>query len=259
MRNWRIWFLLLWYLALNGILLTVPQRYIFSHFFFHYLKIGRWSLLMKFTDDTEVRDIINMEGDANMIQEDLNNLENQSNRNGMKLNSTNCKPVPLWTNTDFSHKLQGHQFRNKDMQVVPKLQVNHWLGMLRGDEKSRFDPWESWVKYFQETVQVSVAGGGSQCWDPLWSSMLSTESMFRREGLRRGWEQGRVMRLMKRTSPLWPKTTMALLVCSAKRKGERISSCHLFKEDKEQFMLKDDVDSGINGDYLTWKNQNGNS
>lgn len=31
---------------------------------------------MKFADDTEVRDIINMEGDGNMIQEDLNNLEN---------------------------------------------------------------------------------------------------------------------------------------------------------------------------------------
>lgn len=63
----------------------------------------------------------------------------------------------------------------------------------------------------------------------------------------------------ERTSPLWHKTTLALLVWSAKGKGERISPCNLFKEDKEQFMLKDDVDSGINGDYLTWKIQNGNS
>lgn len=53
----------------------VPQVYIFSHIFIHYLKIGRWSLLMKFADDTQVRDIINMEGDGSMIQEDLNNLE----------------------------------------------------------------------------------------------------------------------------------------------------------------------------------------
>ena len=30
----------------------VPQGYIFSHIFIHYLKIERWSLLMKFADDT---------------------------------------------------------------------------------------------------------------------------------------------------------------------------------------------------------------
>lgn len=54
----------------------VPQGYIFSHIFIHYLKIGGWSLLMKFADDTKVGNIINMEGDGNVIQEDLNNLEN---------------------------------------------------------------------------------------------------------------------------------------------------------------------------------------
>lgn len=63
------------------------------------------------------------------------------------------------------------------------------------------------------------------------------------------------------TSLLWHKTTMAWLVYSAKEKGERLSPYHLFKEDKEQFMLKENVDSGTNGlygDYLTWKIQNGN-
>lgn len=31
---------------------------------------------MKFADDTKMGGIINMEGDDNMMQEDLNNLEN---------------------------------------------------------------------------------------------------------------------------------------------------------------------------------------
>lgn len=76
-------------------------------------------MLIKFADDTEVGDITNKERDGNMIQEDLNNLENQSNKSGVKLNSANCKLVPFCTNTNFCHKLQGHQFRNRNMRVVP--------------------------------------------------------------------------------------------------------------------------------------------
>ena len=54
----------------------LPQGYIFSRIFIHYLKIGRWSLLMKFADDTKVGVIISVEGAGNMILEDPNNLEN---------------------------------------------------------------------------------------------------------------------------------------------------------------------------------------
>ena len=52
------------------------SRSIFSRIFIRYLKIGRWSLLIKFADDMKVGDIINSEGDGNMIQEDMTNLEN---------------------------------------------------------------------------------------------------------------------------------------------------------------------------------------
>jgi len=54
------------------------------------------------------------------------------------------------------------------------------------------------------------------------------------------------------------QTATAWLVYSAKMKGERLSPYRLFEEDKEQSMLKDNVDSGTNGHYLTWKIKNGN-
>lgn len=70
---------------------------------------------MKFADDPKVRDILDMEGDGNTIQEDLDNLGSQSSRNRVKFNRANCKLVPLRTKINFCHKLQGHHFRNTDM------------------------------------------------------------------------------------------------------------------------------------------------
>lgn len=67
---------------------------------------------MKFADDPKVKDIIDVEGDGNTIQEDLGS---QSNRNRVKFNRANCKLVPLRTKINFCHKLQGHHFRNADM------------------------------------------------------------------------------------------------------------------------------------------------
>lgn len=58
------------------------------------------------------------------------------------------------------------------------------------------------------------------------------------------------------TSLSWCKATAALLVYSAKLNGERLSPYHLFKEDK--FILEDNIDSGKNRHYLTWKIQNAN-
>lgn len=54
----------------------------------------------------------------------------------------------------------------------------------------------------------------------------------------------------------WCKATTAQLVYSAEAGGERLSPYHLFKEDKEQFMLKDNSGAGTNECYLTWKIQN---
>jgi len=68
--------------------------------------------------------------------------------------------------------------------------------MLRGDEKSKFDPWVYQARPFQEAVGVSVAGGGS-AETSSWSSVPSRVSAFRREGLRQGWVQRRVVRLIK--------------------------------------------------------------
>lgn len=50
------------------------------------------------------------------------------------------------------------------------------------------------------------------------------------------------------------KATVAQLVYSAKRKGERLCSCQLFKENRKQFILY--FYSGTNEHYLTWKNPN---
>lgn len=46
---------------------------------------------MKFADCTKLGGTINTNENRNIIQEELDDLEDRSNRNRMKLNSTKCK------------------------------------------------------------------------------------------------------------------------------------------------------------------------
>lgn len=74
-----------------------------------------------------------------------------------------------------------------------EVQVNRWLQMLRECEKDEFEPW---VRSFP-VDSASECGWRRQPWEPLWSSVPSRVSVFRWEGLRQGWVQRRVARLIK--------------------------------------------------------------
>lgn len=69
----------------------VPQgsvlRLILFNTFLRYMTEKKWSMLMKFIDDTNMGGIINIEKNWNMIQEEWNYLEDVYERNGMKYNS----------------------------------------------------------------------------------------------------------------------------------------------------------------------------
>lgn len=133
----------------------------------------------------------------------------------------------------------------KMCKLCLEVQVNHWLWMLRGDEKGKFDPWVHWARYFQETVRVWVAGGGS--------AETPSGPVFWRKGLRRAWVQRRAERLIVGQACHSIRLQWHGLFILP-----RLSPYYLFKEDKEQFMLKENVDSETNAHYLTWKTQNGN-
>lgn len=48
---------------------------------------------MKYVDDTKLEGTVNSEEDQNTMQRELDEHENRSNRNGMKVNST-AKSIP---------------------------------------------------------------------------------------------------------------------------------------------------------------------
>ncbi|CAM5153249.1 unnamed protein product [Eretmochelys imbricata] len=89
------------------------------------------SVLIKFTDDTKLGGIANLEKDRDIIQEDLNDLFNWSNSNRMKFNSEKkCKVMHLGINNkNFSYKLGTHQLEvteeEKDLEVL----VDHRMTM----------------------------------------------------------------------------------------------------------------------------------
>lgn len=65
---------------------------------------------MKFVDDSMFGSIIITQDNWGMIQESLTDLENQTHRNGMKPNITECEAVHLGTNNmNFHYKLKAYQ------------------------------------------------------------------------------------------------------------------------------------------------------
>ncbi|CAM5149857.1 unnamed protein product [Natator depressus] len=81
------------------------------------------SVLIKSVDDTKLGGIANLEKDRDTIQEDLDDLVNWSNSNGMKFNSEKCKDMHLGINNkNFSYKLGMHQLEvteeKKDLGVL---------------------------------------------------------------------------------------------------------------------------------------------
>lgn len=53
---------------------------------------------MKFVVDTKLGDLINVEEDQNVIQKELDDFDDWSNRNGMTFSSSECKAMNLGTN-----------------------------------------------------------------------------------------------------------------------------------------------------------------
>lgn len=78
---------------------------------------------MKFADDSKFGSIAIMQEDGGMIQEALTDLEDQTNRNGMKFNITEYKVMRLGTNNmNFHYKLEAYQFETsveeKDLGIL---------------------------------------------------------------------------------------------------------------------------------------------
>ncbi|CAM4653297.1 unnamed protein product [Lepidochelys kempii] len=93
------------------------------------------SVLIKFGDHTKLGGIANLERDRDIIQEDLDDLVNWSNRNRMKFNSEKCKVMHLGINNkNISYKLGMHQLEvteEKDCGVLVdhRMTLSHQYDM----------------------------------------------------------------------------------------------------------------------------------
>ncbi|CAM5120564.1 unnamed protein product [Natator depressus] len=88
------------------------------------------SVLIKFADDTKLGGIANLEKDRDIIQEDLDDLVNWSNR--MKFNSEKCKCMHLGINNkNFSYKLGMHQLEVTEEEKDLGVLVDHRMTMSR--------------------------------------------------------------------------------------------------------------------------------
>ena len=81
------------------------------------------SAWMKPADDSKFGSIVIMQEDRCMIQEALTDLDDQTNRNGMKFNITECKVMHLGTNNmNFHYKLEAYQLETsveeKDLGIL---------------------------------------------------------------------------------------------------------------------------------------------
>ncbi|CAM4609502.1 unnamed protein product [Lepidochelys olivacea] len=86
------------------------------------------SVLIKFADDTKLGGIANLEKDRDIIQEDLDDLVNWSNR--MKFNSEKCKVMHLGINNkNFSYKLGTHQLEVTEEEKDLGVLVDHRMTM----------------------------------------------------------------------------------------------------------------------------------
>ncbi|CAM5148275.1 unnamed protein product [Eretmochelys imbricata] len=85
------------------------------------------SVLIKSADDTKLGGIANLEKDRDIIQEDLDDLVNWSNR--MKFNSDKCKVMHLGINKNFSYKLGMHQLEVTEEEMDLGVLVDHWMTM----------------------------------------------------------------------------------------------------------------------------------
>ncbi|CAM5107583.1 unnamed protein product [Eretmochelys imbricata] len=88
------------------------------------------SVLIKFTDDTKLGGITNLEKDRDILQEDLDDLVNWSNSNRMKFNSEKCKVMHLGINNkNFSYKLGTHQLEVTEEEKDLGVLVDHRMTM----------------------------------------------------------------------------------------------------------------------------------
>lgn len=81
------------------------------------------SVWMKVADDSRFGSIVIMQEDWGLIQEALADLEDQTNRNELKFNITECKVMHLGTNNmNFHYKLEAYQLETsveeKDLGVL---------------------------------------------------------------------------------------------------------------------------------------------
>uniref|UniRef100_A0A8C3PDM1 Reverse transcriptase domain-containing protein n=1 Tax=Chrysemys picta bellii TaxID=8478 RepID=A0A8C3PDM1_CHRPI len=88
--------------------------------------------LIKFADDTKLAGIANSEKDQDILQGDLDDLVNWSNRNRMKFNSEKCKVMHLgMTNKNFSYKLGTHRLEVTEEEKDLGVLVDHRMTVSR--------------------------------------------------------------------------------------------------------------------------------
>lgn len=81
------------------------------------------SVWVKVADDSRFGSIVIMQEDWSLIQEALTDLEDQTNRNELKFNITECKAMHLGANNmNFHYKLEAYQLETsveeKDLGVL---------------------------------------------------------------------------------------------------------------------------------------------
>ncbi|CAM4404156.1 unnamed protein product [Caretta caretta] len=112
----------------------VPQGSVLGpilfHLFINDLGTKSGSVLMKSADDTKLGGIANLERDQDIIQEDLDDLVNWSNR--MKFNSEKSEVMHLGINNkNSSYKLGTHQLEVTEEEKDLGVLVAHRMTMSR--------------------------------------------------------------------------------------------------------------------------------
>uniref|UniRef100_A0A8C3F2F9 Reverse transcriptase domain-containing protein n=1 Tax=Chrysemys picta bellii TaxID=8478 RepID=A0A8C3F2F9_CHRPI len=217
--------------------------------------------LIKFADDTKLGGIANSEEDRDILQGDLNDLVNWSNRNRMKCNSEKCKVMHLgMTNKNFSYKLGTHWLEvmeeEKDLGVLVDRRItmsrqcdvavkkaNAVLGCIRRGISSRDK--EVLLPLYKALVRPHLEYC-VQIWSP----------MFKKDELKLERVQRRATRMIRGMENLsYERRLEELGLFSLTKRRLRGDMIALFKyirgintrEGEELFQLSTNVDTRTNG------------
>ncbi|CAM5123271.1 unnamed protein product, partial [Eretmochelys imbricata] len=215
------------------------------------------SVLIKFVDDTKLGGIANLERDRDIIQEDLDDLVNWSNR--MKFNSEKCKVMHLGINNkNFSCKLGMYQLEvteEKDLGVL----VDHRMTMSRQCDMA--------VKKANEVlgcIRRGISGRYKEVLVPLYKALVRPHleyceqfwsPMFKKDEFKLEQVQRRATRMIQGMENLSYERRLkelGLFSLTKRLRGDLIALCKYIRgintgEGEELFKLSTIVDTRTNG------------